>query len=78
MAIVAAFTISFSIASMASISGLLPQAKVDPAAPSFITPLAQHLQAAAKTAAESAAAASAPADAPAVVTPVGQATSNGQ
>jgi hypothetical protein len=54
MAVVAAFTISFSIASMASMTGYLPQAKVDPQAPSFITPLAKHLQNAAMTAAKSA------------------------
>ena len=70
MAVVAAFTISFSIASMASISGLLPQAKVDPKAPSFITPLAQHLQAAARTAAHSA-----EAHAPAALGPVEPAAS---
>lgn len=54
MAVVAAFTISFSIASMASMTGYLPQARVDPQAPSFITPLAKHLQDAAMTAAKSA------------------------
>ena len=54
MAVVAAFTISFSIASMASMTGYLPQAKVDPQAPSFMTPLTRHLQDAAIIAAKSA------------------------
>jgi hypothetical protein len=76
MAVVAAFTISFSIASMASMTGYLPQAKVDPQAPSFITPLAKHLQDAAMTAAKSASAhsestANVPAIAPAA-TPAAQ------
>ena len=52
MAVVAAFTISFSIASMASMTGMLPQVKVDPKAPSFMTPLTAHLQAAARVASQ--------------------------
>ena len=51
IAVVAAFTISFSLASMASMVGLLPQPKVGPKAPAFMTPLASHLQAAARLAA---------------------------
>ena len=50
IAVVAAFTISFSLASMASMVGLLPQPKVGPKAPAFMTPLAAHLQSAARLA----------------------------
>jgi hypothetical protein len=50
MAVVAAFTISFSLASMASIAGLLSQPTVNQKAPAFMTPLAGHLQAAARLA----------------------------
>lgn len=50
MAVVAAFTISFSLASMASMAGLLSQPTVNHKAPAFMTPLAGHLQAAARLA----------------------------
>ena len=78
MAVVAAFTISFSIASMASMTGMLPQVKVDPKAPSFMTPLADHLQAAARVAAHSPDAApdqvAVDAAAPALAAPAGKAS----
>jgi hypothetical protein len=75
MAIVAAFTISFSIASMASMTGLLPQAKVDPQSPSFIAPLASQMHEAVMLAAASAAVQYAPAAQQDALTPHGAAAS---
>jgi len=69
MAVVAAFTISFSIASMASMTGLLPEAKLNPHAPSFLMPLASQLHDAAEIAAESAAVQYAPAAQQGALTP---------
>ena len=62
MAVVAAFAISFGLASVAAMTGMLPAAKVDTAPPVFLDSLADHLHAASVIAARSAAAQYAPLD----------------
>lgn len=61
IAVVAAFAISFSLASMAAMAGMLPAAKVDTPPPAFLDSLASHLHAASVIAAQSAAVQYAPA-----------------
>lgn len=61
IAVVAAFAISFSLASVAAMTGLLPESRVESQAPAFLDALAGHLHAASVIAAQSAAVQYAPA-----------------
>lgn len=61
MAVVAAFAISFSLASVAAMTGLLPQSSAESPTPAFLDALAGNLRAATVIAAQSAAAQYAPA-----------------